>query len=92
MADEYIDPQIGNPRGYPDEPCETWHVHDDGGWEWGAVCGVCVAAKPVAVAGGPYFNVAHLHRQNVMGTTTAEEVRDVLSNIKPEDRDKYGRA
>ena len=38
------------------------------------------------------FNIHHLSRQNREGVTTAEEVRDVLSNVKPEDREKIGRA
>lgn len=68
----------------------TWHEHDDGTWAWAAVCEVCRVERPVAGA-MPGFNIHHLHRQNVLGTTTEEEVRDVLSNVKPEDRDKIGR-
>ncbi len=75
---------------YPKEPCATYHVHDDESWQWDAVCEVCVVVRPAAGA-MPGFNIAHLHRQNVLGVTTAEEVKDVLSNVKPEDREKIGR-
>ena len=91
-AEDYVSSDVGNPHGYPDEPCPTYHIHDDGGWEWGAVCGVCVASVEPAGAKGPYFNIYHLRRQNALGVSTRQEVADVLSNIKPEDRDKIGRA
>ncbi len=38
------------------------------------------------------FNIHHLKRQNREGTTTASEVREVLSGVKPEDRDKITRS
>ncbi len=81
-----------------DDSDQTWHVcsvdDPDGEWGWGIVCDRCAVEKTghLGASSLPYFNIEILKRQNREGRTTAEEVREVLANVKPEDRDKIGRA
>ena len=52
----------------------------------------CEELRALTVEPKVHFNIHHLSRQNREHITTAGEVRDVLANVKPEDREKIGRA
>lgn len=88
---------IGTPQP-SDDSDRTWHVCDinreQGEWGWGIDCERCRGERTGhrGASSNPYFNIEHLKRQNREGVTTAEEVRDVLANVKPEDREKIARA
>ena len=78
---------------YPSDDCQdTWHIHENSSWAWGINCDDCHTAPDWHGYDGPNINIMHLKRQNAEGRTTAEEVREVLSNVKPEDREKITRA
>jgi len=90
MSDEYVDPNvIPEPPRPPDDADFTWHVHDDGGWAEGVVCAECRAPMRLPVP-GPSFNIRHLQRQNLDGTTTRSEEREALGDRW--DDEKIGRA
>lgn len=76
-----------------DDETRTWHEHDpgvEGAWAWGVLCGECRAVRPVP-PDMPYFNIQMLKKHNALGTNTFAEIRDVLSNVKPEDMEKIDR-
>ena len=76
----------------PDDSDRTWHVHDDDTWGWDIHCDVCYTPRVVTPYRGPNFAIEILKRQNREGRTSAEEEREVLDGVKPEDRDKIIRA
>jgi len=78
----------------PDDSPDTWHVHEDSSWAWGIECDYCAGVKngKLYANTAPLYSIGHLRRQNQYGTTSASEEREVLSGVKPEDRDKIGRA
>ena len=59
---------------------------------WECLSLQCEELRALVIEPKVHFNIHHLKRQNVDGITTAGEVREVLSNVKPQDRDKIARA
>jgi len=59
---------------------------------WECLSLQCDELRALVIEPKVHFSIHHLKRQNAEGRTTAEEVREVLSNVKPQDRDKIARA
>ena len=69
---------------YPEEPCPTYHIHDDETWGWGATCDGC---PPFFVAkskryGGVRFSIRHLKAQNDRHYTVREEVAEIYQGAR----------
>ncbi len=70
----------------PDSEVRTWHVHDDGTWQWGAVCDKC-AAPPRPDYEGPMFNIRRLRSDNLGGYTQRELAREITDAADREGRE-----
>lgn len=69
----------------PDE-LETYHVHDDGTWDWGALCPLCTTER-MEPGVGPSFNIRHLQQQNREGWTVAEAERKIVADAAASGRE-----
>lgn len=76
----------GNHFDYPpDDSDETWHVHDDGTWDWGINCSTCHTPRVPKPYPGPYFSIRHLKAQNALGMTVREWEKDIIGDRNPDE-------
>lgn len=71
----------------PDDGDETYHVHDDGSWEWGALCPLCTTAPIAAPDKVVNFAIHHLKDQNKRGVTVREMRREIEDGARAEGND-----
>lgn len=71
----------------PEDSDQTWHVHDDGTWGWGAICPVCTT-RPIETDGKiVHFGIHHLKEQNRDGWTVREKQREIEDGAREDGRD-----
>lgn len=76
-----------SPERPSDDEDQTWHVHDDGTWDWGATCLVCIVEIPQMGGDMPYFNIARLQADNAGHYTQRELGKEITDAARSDDRD-----
>ena len=69
-----------------DDETRTWHEHDDGTWNWDAVCLTCMADVPQA-GDMPYFNIKRLKTENATHFGVDSFKREIYENARRDGRD-----
>lgn len=73
---------------YPaDDSDKTWHVHDDGSWDWGINCEVCHSGRSFDVVPYENFNIERLKEQNAEGYTVNEMVQEHYAHARATGQD-----